>query len=90
MLENPLATKLTKRELEVLGGLVAGQSNKETRFPLDLQEVTVKLHVKTPAEDQRPHRTHAANHREGRGVVLIVSLSSAQQRTFGLRWVVRV
>lgn len=45
--ENPLAAKLTKREMEVLGGLVEGHSNKEIALALDLQEVTVKLHVKT-------------------------------------------
>ncbi|WP_174801295.1 response regulator [Martelella limonii] len=44
---HPLAEKLTKREMEVLKGLVEGQSNKEIARTLDLQEVTVKLHVKT-------------------------------------------
>lgn len=44
---HPLEEKLTRRELEVLKGLVAGQSNKEIARDLDLQEVTVKLHVKT-------------------------------------------
>jgi two-component system nitrate/nitrite response regulator NarL len=44
---HPLKDILTKRELEVLKGLVEGQSNKEIARNLDLQEVTVKLHVKT-------------------------------------------
>jgi len=59
--ENPLAAKLTKRELEVLEGLSKGQSNKEIARDLELQEVTVKLHVKTLCRklDAR-NRTHAA------------------------------
>ncbi|MCD1636946.1 response regulator transcription factor [Martelella mediterranea] len=44
---HPLEEKLTQRELEVLSGLAAGQSNKEIARSLDLQEVTIKLHVKT-------------------------------------------
>ena len=44
---HPLEEKLTKREMEVLKGLVEGHSNKEIARTLDLQEVTVKLHVKT-------------------------------------------
>jgi len=59
--EHPLAAKLTKRELEVLEGLAKGQSNKEIARGLDLQEVTVKLHVKTLCRklDAR-NRTQAA------------------------------
>ncbi len=38
---------ITKREREVLVGLTAGKSNKEIALDLDLQEVTIKLHVKT-------------------------------------------
>ncbi|MCV6592338.1 MAG: response regulator transcription factor [Silicimonas sp.] len=37
---------LTEREVETLRGLCAGQSNKEIARDLDLQEVTIKLHVK--------------------------------------------
>ncbi len=44
---NPLAEKLTARELQVLKGLTEGKSNKEIARDLDLQEPTVKLHVKT-------------------------------------------
>ncbi|MCT8266270.1 MULTISPECIES: response regulator transcription factor [Afifella] len=59
--ENPLAAKLSKRETEVLGGLVRGASNKEIARELDLQEVTVKLHVKTLCRKlQARNRTHAA------------------------------
>lgn len=38
---------LTKRESEVLRGICEGQSNKEIARTHQLQEVTVKLHVKT-------------------------------------------
>lgn len=38
---------LAKRELQVLSGLCRGLSNKEIAREIDLQEVTVKLHVKT-------------------------------------------
>jgi DNA-binding NarL/FixJ family response regulator len=57
----PLAAQLSRRELEVLEGLTQGLSNKEIARQLDLQEVTVKLHVKTLCRklDAR-NRTHAA------------------------------
>ena len=38
---------ITRRERDVLIGLTAGKSNKEIANDLDLQEVTIKLHVKT-------------------------------------------
>jgi two-component system, NarL family, nitrate/nitrite response regulator NarL len=59
--DNPIAAQLTKRELEVLKGLMKGQSNKEIARDVDLQEVTVKLHVKTLCRkiDAR-NRIHAA------------------------------
>ncbi|MCA0869677.1 response regulator transcription factor [Seohaeicola saemankumensis] len=44
---HPLAKKLTERELQVLRGLTAGQTNKEIARDLDLAEPTIKLHVKT-------------------------------------------
>ncbi|WP_114288077.1 response regulator transcription factor [Candidatus Halocynthiibacter alkanivorans] len=44
---NPLAEKLTRRELQVLGGLTQGKANKEIARDLGIQEPTVKLHVKT-------------------------------------------
>ena len=40
------AEVLTPRELEVAAMLVKGASNKEIARALDLQEVTVKLHVR--------------------------------------------
>ncbi|PPB80702.1 LuxR family two component transcriptional regulator [Albidovulum inexpectatum] len=44
---NPLAERLTRRELQVLKGLTEGKSNKEIARDLDLTEPTVKLHMKT-------------------------------------------
>jgi len=53
--------QLTPRETEVLRLLCRGLANKEVARDLDLQEVTVKLHVKTLYRkiDAR-NRTHAA------------------------------
>ncbi len=52
---------LKSREQEVLRGLAEGLSNKEIALKLDLQEVTVKLHVKTLSRKLRArNRTHAA------------------------------
>lgn len=52
---------LTERETEVLRALCDGKSNKEIARDLDLQEVTIKLHVKTLCRklDAR-NRTQAA------------------------------
>lgn len=59
--ETAAALGLTKRELEVLGGLCDGLSNKEIGLRFDLQEVTVKLHVKTLSRKLKAkNRTHAA------------------------------
>ena len=58
---HPLKDKLTKREFDVLQGLVDGLSNKEIGRRLDLQEVTVKLHVKTLCRKlEARNRTSAA------------------------------
>ena len=57
----PLAKQLSERELQVLGGLCQGLSNKEIARELDLQEVTIKLHVKTLCRKiEAKNRTHAA------------------------------
>lgn len=52
---------LTKRETDVLRGICEGKSNKEIALDLSLQEVTIKLHVKTLCRklDAR-NRTQAA------------------------------
>ncbi|QYK40808.1 MAG: response regulator transcription factor [Paracoccaceae bacterium] len=56
-----LAFGLTGRELTVLRGICAGKSNKEIARDLTLQEVTVKLHVKTLTRKlAAKNRTHAA------------------------------
>lgn len=44
---NPLAEKLTARELQVLEGLTHGKSNKGIALDLGITEPTVKLHMKT-------------------------------------------
>lgn len=55
------ASGLTPRETDVLRGISAGQSNKEIARNLDIQEVTIKLHVKTICRKlQARNRTHAA------------------------------
>ncbi|MGF1660104.1 MAG: LuxR C-terminal-related transcriptional regulator [Rubrimonas sp.] len=52
---------LTQRERQVLDGLRAGQANKEIARDLGLQEVTVKLHVRTLCRKLGArNRTHAA------------------------------
>ncbi|MGQ0565351.1 MAG: response regulator transcription factor [Gemmobacter sp.] len=56
----PLAL-LTAREVTVLRGICEGKSNKEIARDLGLQEVTVKLHVKTLTRKLGArNRTHAA------------------------------
>ena len=58
--ENP-DSPLSKRETEVLRGICEGKSNKEIARVLDLQEVTIKLHVKTLSRKlEARNRTHAA------------------------------
>ena len=53
--------ELTRREADVLRGICEGKSNKEIARDLDLQEVTVKLHVKTLSRKLgAKNRTHAA------------------------------
>ena len=52
---------LSSRELDVLRGICAGKSNKEIARDIGLQEVTVKLHVKTMSRKLgAKNRTHAA------------------------------
>lgn len=59
--DHPLAAKLSEREMQVLGGLTEGKSNKEIARDLDLQEVTIKLHVKTLCRKlDAKNRTQAA------------------------------
>ena len=59
--EDKTVGNLTERETEVLRGLCEGKSNKEIARDLDLQEVTIKLHVKTLCRKlDAKNRTQAA------------------------------
>lgn len=56
-----LQVRLTPRETDVLVGISEGKSNKEIARDLDIQEVTVKLHLKTMSRKLgAKNRTHAA------------------------------
>lgn len=53
--------QLSQREREVLRGLCQGRTNKEIARELDLQEVTIKLHVRTLCKKlNAKNRTQAA------------------------------
>lgn len=57
----PAPVHITPREMDVLRGVMEGKSNKEIARDLDIQEVTIKLHVKTICRKlQARNRTHAA------------------------------
>ncbi|PTV97626.1 LuxR family two component transcriptional regulator [Rhodobacter aestuarii] len=57
----PTMGGLSPRETEVLRGICAGRTNKEIAREMDLQEVTVKLHVRTLTRKiGARNRTHAA------------------------------
>ena len=61
---------LTERETAVLQGICEGKSNKEIARDLDLQEVTIKLHVKTLSRKlEARNRTHAAMIAKDRNLV---------------------
>lgn len=63
-------TLLSPRELEMVKGICEGKSNKEIARDLDLQEVTVKLHVKTMSRKlAAKNRTHAAMIAKEMGIV---------------------
>ena len=58
---NPVADKLSERELQVLNGLCRGLANKEIALELALQEVTIKMHVKNICRKlEARNRTQAA------------------------------
>jgi DNA-binding NarL/FixJ family response regulator len=58
---HPLKKLLTDRELQVLSCLTRGLANKEIAREIELQEVTIKLHVKTLCRTlEAKNRTHAA------------------------------
>lgn len=59
--KHPLQDVLSAREMQVLSGLVRGLANKEIAREIDLQEVTIKLHVKTLCRKlDAKNRTQAA------------------------------
>ncbi|MEP4198333.1 MAG: response regulator transcription factor [Aliishimia sp.] len=59
--DHPLRKLLTARELQVLSCLTRGLANKEIAREIELQEVTIKLHVKTLCRKlEAKNRTHAA------------------------------
>ncbi|GGE23731.1 LuxR family transcriptional regulator [Primorskyibacter flagellatus] len=61
---------LTPREVEVVRGIAGGKSNKEIARDLGVQEVTVKLHVKTLSRKLGArNRTHAAMRARDLGLV---------------------
>ncbi len=58
---HPLLEQLSPRETEVLNGLCRGLANKEIARELNLQEVTIKLHVRTLCRKlDAKNRTQAA------------------------------
>lgn len=64
------ASGLSPREVQVLRGIAEGKSNKEIARDHDLQEVTVKLHVKTLSRKLGArNRTHAAMLGRDRGLL---------------------
>lgn len=59
--KRPGPVHITPREMDVLRGIMEGKSNKEIARDLGIQEVTIKLHVKTICRKlQARNRTHAA------------------------------
>ena len=59
--KHPFQDLLSEREMQVLSGLVRGLANKEIAREVDLQEVTIKLHVKTLCRKlDAKNRTQAA------------------------------
>ena len=59
--QTAFAKQLSTREQQVLRGLCKGQSNKEIARDLELQEVTIKLHVRTLCRKlNAKNRTQAA------------------------------
>lgn len=59
--ETEFTKQLSQREKQALSGLCRGRSNKEIARELDLQEVTIKLHVRTLCKKlNAKNRTQAA------------------------------
>lgn len=66
---NQVNSVLSPREMDMVKGICEGKSNKEIARDHDLQEVTVKLHVKTMSRKLgAKNRTHAAMIAKGMGI----------------------
>ena len=58
---NTITSRLSDRELQVLAGICNGRQNKEIAHDFNVQEVTVKMHVRAIIRKLGAHnRTHAA------------------------------
>jgi DNA-binding NarL/FixJ family response regulator len=65
-------TELTDREVEVLGQIANGQSNKQIAYRLSINEETAKTHVKNIlAKLHANDRTHAVTLGLKRGIILL-------------------
>src|ERR1700738_922754 len=65
-------TALTNREVEVLGHIANGKSNKQIAYDLSINEETAKTHVKNIlAKLHANDRTHAVTLALRRGIILI-------------------
>jgi DNA-binding NarL/FixJ family response regulator len=63
---------LTGREVEILGLIADGNSNKQIAFALSIHEETTKSHVKNIlAKMHATHRTHAVALALRRGIITI-------------------
>jgi two-component system nitrate/nitrite response regulator NarL len=66
--ETEFTKQFSQRERQVLSGLCLGRANKEIARELDLQEVTIKLHVRTLCKKlNAKNRTQAALIAKGAG-----------------------
>lgn len=81
--------KLTRREEEVLGGIMRSQSNKEIAATLNLSERTVKFHVSSLLSKfgvrGRMELVHEASRRAAPLVPLPLGVGSAETRQFPIR-----
>ena len=81
--------KLTRREEEVLGGIMRSQSNKEIAASLNLSERTVKFHVSSLLSKfgvrGRMELVHEASRRATPLVPMPLEIGSTQARNFHLR-----
>ena len=81
--------KLTRREEEVLGGIMRSQSNKEIAATLNLSERTVKFHVSSLLSKfevrGRMELVHEASRRATPLVPMPLAIGRAETRSFPVR-----